>query len=160
MARSPTTTPTNIAAGDVRQFVTVTVDKQVFGIPVLTVHEVLAAEKMTPIPLAPRQVAGVLNLRGRIVTAIDVRQALGLPSLPPERKGMYVVVETRGEFYSLVVDKVGEVMDIPQTAFERPPQTLEARWRNVSSGIFRLDGKLLLVLDVERLLDFSRSKAA
>ncbi|MDP6405764.1 MAG: chemotaxis protein CheW [Alphaproteobacteria bacterium] len=139
------------------QFVTITIADQLFGIPVLTVHDVLVAQKITPIPLAPPEVAGALNLRGRIVTAIDVRRALGLAPREGDDPGMYVVVEHDEELYSLMVDTVGEVMDLPSDAFERPPTTLEPRWREVASGIYRLEGQLLLVLDVERLLDFDKA---
>ena len=142
------------------QFVTMTISDQLFGLPVLSVHDVLAPQKITRIPLAPREVAGALNLRGRIVTAIDVREALDLPRTADRAAGMYVVVEHGGEFYSLMIDTVGEVMTLPADHFERTPQTLNSRWREVSKGIYRLNGQLLVVLDVERLLDFRRPQAA
>ena len=142
------------------QFVTITIADQLFGIPVLTVHDVLVAQKITPIPLAPPEVAGALNLRGRIVTAIDVRRALGLMPREGDDPGMYVVVEHGEELYNLIVDTVGEVMDLPSDAYERPPTTLEVRWRDVTMGIYRLEGQLLLVLDVEPLLDFDKANAA
>jgi purine-binding chemotaxis protein CheW len=145
---------------ETRQFVTVFIAKQVFGIPVLAVHDVLAAQRITRIPLAPPDVAGALNLRGRIVTAIDVRRALGLPSQERDKKSMYVVVEHREDHYSLIVDSVGEVMDLPNSAYEEAPATLNPRWRSVSGGIYRLDGRLLVVLDVARLLDLGRALAA
>ena len=138
------------------QFVTVTIGSQLFGIPVLSVRDVLVVQKTTPIPLAPPEVAGALNLRGRIVTAIDMRRSLGLTARKDGGPGMYVVVEERDELYSLMVDSVDEVMTLPEVALERSPGTLDPRWREVSGGIFRLDGKLLVVLDVERLLDFMR----
>jgi len=142
------------------QFVTVTIGGQLFGIPVLTVRDVLVAQKTTPIPLAPPEVAGALNLRGRIVTAIDMRRSLDLPARKNGGPGMYVVVEEYDELYSLMVDSVGEVMTLSVDGLERSPGTLDPRWREVSGGIFRLDGKLLVVLDVERLLDFMRRAEA
>lgn len=145
---------------DKDQFVTVSIAGQVFGIPVLTVHDVLTTQRVTPIPLAPPEVAGALNLRGRIVTAINVRQALGLPAIEDESSNMYVVVENNDDLYSLVVDKVGEVMDLPSSAFEDTPTTLDRHWRAVAGGIYRLDGELLVLLDVARLLDFEQTQAA
>ena len=148
------------SAGESQDFVTMTVAEQLFGIPVLTVQDVLGAQKVTRIPLAPREVAGALNLRGRIVTAIDMRLRLGLEPRPAEDPGMSVVVEHGGELYSLVLDSVGEVLTVPADRFERNPPTLDARWREVSSGVYRLDDQLLVVLEVERLLDFEQAAAA
>jgi purine-binding chemotaxis protein CheW len=143
------------ANNDRREFVTVTIADQIFGIPVLSVRDVLGPQKITRVPLAQPEVAGALNLRGRIVTAIDVRRRLNLPARPKEMTGMSVVVEHRGEPYSLMIDAVGEVLSLPADAFERSPPTLNPRWRDVSSGIYRLDGRLLVVLDVERLLQIT-----
>ena len=145
---------------DERQYVSITIADQMFGIPVLIVHDVLGPQRITRIPLAPAEVAGSLNLRGRIVTAIDVRTRLGLERRPEENAGMSVVVEHGGESYSLMVDSVGEVLTLPMHEFQRNPPTLDARWREVSLGIFRLNQELLVILDVDRLLDFTRNEAA
>jgi purine-binding chemotaxis protein CheW len=143
-----------------QEFVTMFIEGQMFGIPVLMVQDVLGPQKITRIPLAPPEVAGSLNLRGRIVTAIDVRMRLRLPRRNPEAgEGMSVVVDMRGELYSLRVDTVGEVLSLPAAKFERNPPTLDPLWREFSDGIYRLEGKLLVILDVPRLLDFSRSEA-
>lgn len=150
-----------LAVGDANQeFVTLTIGGQLFGIPVLTVQDVLGPQKITKIPLAPPEVAGALNLRGRIVTAIDVRCRLNLPPLPADQQGMSIVVEHHGEPYSLMIDSVGEVLNLPAETFERSPATLNPRWREVSAGIYRLDGRLLVVLDVGRLLQFANVEAA
>ena len=141
-------------------FVTMTIAGQLFGIPVLTVQDVLGPQRITRIPLAPREVAGALNLRGRIVTAIDVRSRLGLQARGADSPGMSVVVDHKGELYSLIVDSVGEVMSLPTEAYERNPATLDPRWRDVSGGIYRLQGKLLVVLEVSRLLTMRRAEAA
>ncbi|MEQ8388375.1 MAG: chemotaxis protein CheW [Alphaproteobacteria bacterium] len=141
------------------QFVTLYVNDQLFGIPILQVQDVLGPQRLTPIPLAPKQVAGALNLRGRIVTAIDVRKRLGLPPREGNEKGMSVAVEIGTELYSLVVDSVGEVMKLPTEDYEAAPPTLDPVWRDISDGIFRLKGDLLVVLDVERLLN-TQQKAA
>ena len=143
-----------------QDFVTVTIGDQWFGIPVLTVRDVLGPQRITRIPLAPPEVSGALNLRGRIVTAIGVRQRLGLPERDTEEESMSIVVDHRGELYSLIVDSVGEVLSLAMANYERNPSTLDALWREISSGVFRLEGRLLLVLNVERLLDIRSAQAA
>ncbi|MBM3521643.1 MAG: chemotaxis protein CheW [Alphaproteobacteria bacterium] len=146
--------------GGARDFVTMMVTDQLFGIPVLSVQDVLGPQRITRIPLAPVEVAGALNLRGRIVTAIDVRQRLGLASREEGKSNMSIVVDQSGELYSLTVDAVGEVLSLPAEAFERNPSTLDPHWREVSAGIYRLEGKLMVVLDVARLLDIRGAAAA
>ncbi|OIQ91276.1 chemotaxis protein CheW [mine drainage metagenome] len=143
------------------EFVTMFIEGQMFGIPVLMVQDVLGPQKITRIPLAPPEVAGSLNLRGRIVTAIDVRMRLRLKQRTETDRGegMSVVVDMRGELYSLMVDSVGEVLSLPKAKFERNPPTLDPLWREFSEGIYRLADKLLVVLDVPRLLDFTKSEA-
>jgi purine-binding chemotaxis protein CheW len=135
-----------------REYVTMSVMGQLFGIPVLSVRDVLSPQRITRIPLAAPEVAGALNLRGRIVTAVDLRKRLGLPPRDAESKGMNVVVEGRGELYSLIVDEVGEVLSVPEAAFERNPPTLDARWREVSAGICTLRERLMVVLDIAAAL--------
>lgn len=148
---------TDLAAPETQDYVTMYIEGQLFGIPVLTVQDVLGPQKITRIPLAPREVAGSLNLRGRIVTAIDVRLRLGLPKRSEDKQGMSVVVDMGGELYSLMVDQVGEVLSLPEAKFERNPPTLDPMWREFSAGIYRLEDKLLVVLDVAKLLDFSKN---
>lgn len=126
---------------------------QLFGIPVLQVQDVLNEQKIYSVPLAPPDVAGGINLRGRIVTAIDLRCRLALPAKEPTRC-MNVVVEFEDDLYSLLVDSSGDVMSLPSSRFESNPPTLETRWKRVSSGIFRLESQLLVVLDVPSLLSF------
>src|SRR5579859_3628096 len=109
-----------------RQYVSIVIEGQLFGIPVLIVHDVLGPQRITRIPLAPPEVAGSLNLRGRIVTAIDVRLRLRLPKKKAEiGEGMSVVVDMKGELYSLRVDQVGEVLSLAAARFERNPPTLD-----------------------------------
>lgn len=143
-----------------KEFVTVAIDDQWFGIPVLTVQDVLGDTKIASIPLSPPEVAGSLNLRGRIVTAIDPRVRLGLPQKSGHATGMSVVVEYESELYSLMIDVVGEVLSLPAERFERNPTTLDPRWREISAGIYRLDDRLLVVMDVGRLLAFAKADAA
>jgi purine-binding chemotaxis protein CheW len=136
-----------------QEYVTLTVANQLCGIPVLTVRDILGPQQVTRVPLAPPEVAGSLNLRGRIVTAIDLRRRLGLPPAEQGARPMSVVVDTMGEFYSLLVDQVGEVLALEDDAREANPPTLDPRWRSVSLGVHRLQGQLMVVLDVERVLD-------
>jgi purine-binding chemotaxis protein CheW len=140
--------------GGLTEFVTVTIDGQLLGIPVMIVDDVLGARAITRIPLAASAIAGVLNLRGRIVTAIDVRQRLGLKPAEDRAKCMSVVVEHNGDSYSLLVDAVGEVVAIDTARCHPNPPTLAERWRAVSRGIYELDGALLVLLDVDGLLTF------
>ncbi len=139
---------------DTRDFLTIYIADQIFGIPILQVQDVLGEQNVTRIPLAPPAVAGSLNLRGRIVTAINVRSCLGMPAL--EQSGdnvMSVVVENQNELYSLMIDKVGDVLNLATRDFESSPATLDPQWRNVSQGIYRLQNSLLVVLDVPKLLE-------
>ncbi len=135
--------------------VTLTVGDQLCGVPVLSVRDVLGEQTITRIPLAPPEIAGSLNLRGRIVTAIDLRQRLRLPPAPSGQPRMSVVADQGGELYALLVDQVSEVLSLDASAFERNPPTLEKTWAAFSTGIFRLDGRLLVVLDVAKLLALS-----
>jgi purine-binding chemotaxis protein CheW len=148
------------AGADSHDYVSVMIAGQMFGIPVLQVQDVLGPQRITRIPLAPAEVAGSLNLRGRIVTAIDLRTRLGLPKRPDGGESMSVVVDQGGEQYSLLVDSVGEVLSLSGATFERNPATLDSRWREVSVGIHRLDGSLLIILDVGRLLVFTNATDA
>ena len=141
-------------------FVTIMIAGQLFGIPVLTVQDVLSPQRVTRIPLAPPEVAGSLNLRGRIVTAIDVRTCIDLPPREDGESRMSVVVELEGELYSLLVDSVGEVLSVANDTYERSPGTLDPRWRDVSAGIYRLEEQLLVVFDVSHLLRNTKFEAA
>ncbi len=144
-----------VAAGEATQYVSIMLGDQLCGIPVLLVHDVLGPQKITRIPLAPPEVAGSLNLRGRIVTAIDVRQRLSMDPRPEELHGMSVVVEHGGELYSLMVDEVGEVLSLDDALFEPHPPTMAGHIREVSTGIHRLKDRLLVVLDVSTVLQFA-----
>ena len=144
--------PAAVRDDEERQFVTLTVAEQLCGVPVLGVRDILSQQAITRIPLAPPEVAGSLNLRGRIVTAIDLRRRLRLPPALPGAPSMSVVTEQDGELYALLVDQVCEVMRPLAGAFERNPPTLPPAWAAYSNGIYRLDGTLLVVLDLARLL--------
>jgi purine-binding chemotaxis protein CheW len=139
-------------------FVTMTIRDQLFGIPVLQVQDVLGPQHINHVPLAPTEVAGSLNLRGRIVTAIDVRTRLGLPPRSKEDAGMSVVVEHGSNLYSLIIDAVGEVLSLPASAFESNPSTLDDDWRDVTDGVYQLEDKLMIKLNIDRLLNFDSAQ--
>lgn len=140
--------------GQAKDFLTVMIAGQRFGIPILQVQDVLGEQKVTHIPLAPPEVAGSLNLRGRIVTAINMRKRLDIENTSSEaQSNMSVVVEHDNELYSLIIDAIGDVMTLKNRAFEPTPATLDATWREIASGIYRLDGELLVVLDVPKFLN-------
>ena len=137
-----------------RDFLTLRVNGQLFGIPILQVQDVLGAQRVTRIPLSPPQVAGSLNLRGRIVTAIDMRRCLTLAAnTDPHKKEMSVVVENDSELYSLIIDQVGDVLSLADTNFENTPATLDPTWRSLALGVYRLPEELLVILDVPKLLN-------
>lgn len=142
------------------EFVSFTIADQLFGLPILKVQDVLGPHAIARVPLAPPEIAGSLNLRGRIVTVVDMRRRLGLDGVADPSKCMSIVVERAGEAYSLIVDAIGEVLSVNDGTFERNPTTLDPRWRELSQGIYRLQGNLLLVLDLDRLLDFPSAAQA
>jgi purine-binding chemotaxis protein CheW len=141
------------------EYVTVMIGLQLFGLPIGRVHDVFVLNQMTRVPLAPDDIAGVINLRGRIVTAIDLRQRLGV-SGAAGRGSMAVGIESGGESYGLVIDAVGEVLKPGAETAEAVPVNLDERLKRVASGVHRLDDGLLVVLDVDRLLDLKSSELA
>ncbi|GBD48285.1 chemotaxis protein CheW [Methylopila sp. Yamaguchi] len=148
------------AMDDATTYVTVSIADQIFGIEIGRVREVFTLEKLTTVPLSPPEVAGVLNLRGRIVTAIDMRTRLGLPPCADLSKAMAVGIEHKGEALALIVDRVGDVMPLAEAKRETKPVTLDPRWASVAEGVHRLDGGLLLILDVDHALEPSISALA
>ncbi|WP_328597173.1 chemotaxis protein CheW [Curvivirga aplysinae] len=142
-----------LAMIDEEQLVTMTVDGQAFGIPILMVQDIVEPDQITPVPLAPGAIAGVLNLRGRIVTVIDMRELLGSRSVDDNEKQMSVTVEYKGDLYTFLVDSIGDVRSLPRKSFDKPPATLDENLRRLCSGVFRLEDDLLVVLDVERMLE-------
>ncbi len=135
-----------------QQLLTFTLAEQLFGVPVLQVNDVLGPQKITKTPLSSSAIAGIMNLRGRIVTAVDVRSCLHQPVRCDDEKSMSVVVEQKGELFSLMIDAVGDVLTLSQDSFEPPPETLDAAWRGVAAGIHKLQDKILVILDVGQLL--------
>jgi len=150
---------TDLIKGDgLEDYVTFKIADQLFGIPVLKVQDILMPDHIAFIPLAPKEVAWSINLRGRIVTVIDVRVRLGLPKRADKGQSMGVTVEHVNELYSLLVDNVGEVLSLDEKNYERNPSTLDPIWREFASGVYRLDGQLMVVLDVDRMLDIQTAE--
>ncbi len=134
------------------QYVTVVIGGQLFGLPIERVHDVFVPESITRVPLSRPEIAGVLNLRGRIVTAIDMRRRLHLPPRSDGGTAMAVGIESKGESYGLLIDNVGEVLDLATAGREPNPVNLDARWAAISGGVHRLNGQLMVILDVDRVL--------
>jgi purine-binding chemotaxis protein CheW len=135
------------------EYVTATVGGQLFGLPIARVQDVFVLDRLTRVPLAAPEIAGVLNLRGRIVTAIDMRRRLGLAPPGEARKRMAIGIEYKGESYGLLIDAIGEVLNVPTAGREGNPVNLEPGLARVSAGVHRLEDRLLVVLDVDRVLD-------
>ena len=133
-----------------RQFCTFYVDDLFFGVDVQEVQEVFRFEPMTRVPLAPSVVRGLINLRGQIVTALDLRRRLGLRPRPADARPLNVVVRTNDGPVSLLVDEIGDVVEVSPDRFEAPPETTRGIARQLISGVYKLDERLLLVLDTEK----------
>jgi purine-binding chemotaxis protein CheW len=137
-----------------------------FGLPINRVHDVFVASQIAGVPLAPREIVGLLNLRGKVVTALSLRARLGMAATSSEsgdeatRRDMAIGIDHAGEAYALMVDKIGEVMRLDASTFETNPIHLNPGWMALSSGVHRLDGKLLVILDVDAVLDFEATAAA
>lgn len=140
---------------DARRLCTFTLDGHCCGVAVERVQEVVPPQELTRVPLAPPAVRGLINLRGQIVTAIDLRRRLGLAETPPGRRSMNVVVSTGAEAMSLLVDDVGEVLEADESQFEPAPDPLRGPARELIRGAYKLDDRLLLLLDVDRALDLT-----
>jgi purine-binding chemotaxis protein CheW len=142
------------------EYVTVMIGDHLFGLPIGRVQDVFVPERLTRVPLAPPEVAGILNLRGRVVTAIDMRSRLDLGARADGVPLMAIGIELKGESYGLLVDSVGEVMQLPTGACEAKPGNLDAKLARVAAGIYRLEGQLMIVLDVDRVLDWRNDALA
>ncbi len=136
----------------VTEYVTAMVGGQLFGLPIARVQDVFMPERVSRVPLAPGDVAGILNLRGRIITAIDMRLRLGLPPRDACSVPMAIGVDLRGESYGLLIDSIGEVLKLADDDFELKPVNLDARMAKMAAGVHRLDQQLMVVLDVDRVL--------
>ncbi|PIP72718.1 MAG: chemotaxis protein CheW [Nitrospinae bacterium CG22_combo_CG10-13_8_21_14_all_47_10] len=138
---------------DQKQFCTFYLDNHMFGVKVEQVQEVFRYQEMTTVPLAPAVVRGLINLRGQIITAIDLRQRLGMVPLTGDKLPMNVVVRTEDGVVSLLVDEIGDVLEVPEDVYERPPETIPREVRQLVLGVYKLTGKLLLILDSEKAVN-------
>ena len=145
---------------NVTEYVAVYLGNQLFGLPIERVQDVFIPGKVTAVPLAGPEIAGLINLRGRIVTAIEMRKRLGLPPRERDVQPMAVGVELNGESYGLVIDSVGEVLKLNNDNREPTPVNLDARLARVAAGIHRLEDQLLVILDVDRVLDLENAVMA
>jgi len=152
---------------DSLDYVTVTVDGQLLGLPIARVQDVFIATRITPVPLAPREIVGLINLRGRVVTAICMRRRMGRPAeddaadgAKSERELTAVGIDQNGEAFALIVDAVGEVMRLSRSSFEPVPIHLDRAWAALAKGVHRLDDRLLVVIDVDAILTIELPIAA
>jgi len=157
MSTNESTASAEFAANE---YVTVKIEDQLFGLPIHEVQEVFTPDTITQVPLAAPEIAGVLNLRGRIVTAIDLRTKLGLPPKAEGEQKMAVGIDCNGESYGLIIDKVGEVHRLKQSEFETNPVNLDPRWAGISAGVYRLENSLLVVFDIEKILGTNEQNLA
>ena len=143
-----------------RELCTFYLDQSLLGIEVSRVQEVLRDQTLTRVPLATDDVEGLINLRGRIVTALDLRRRLGMPPRPDDVEPMNVVVATDDGPVALLVDRIGDVMEVHADTFESPPDNLSGTARELIQGAYKLDGPLLLALDVDRAVTVQASATA
>lgn len=143
-----------------RQLCTFFLQDLYFGVEVEKVQEVIRYQEMTRIPLAPEVIAGLINLRGQIVTAIDLRRQLELTARPAGQLPMNVVVRRDDGPISLLVDEIGDVVEVEEESFENPPDTLETRRRDFIRGVYKLKDKLLLLLETEKAVSVAGAHAA
>jgi len=132
------------------QLCTFHLDGHLFGVGVERVQEIIRYQQMTRVPVAPPSVRGLINLRGQIVLALDLREILGLRPRPADRTSMNVVVRAGDDVVSLLVDEIGDVQDVDEGTFEPPPEMLSERIRSLIRGVYKLPNRLLLVLDSEK----------
>src|ERR1700691_4495849 len=141
------------------QFSTFFVADLFFGVDVLRVQELLRFQHMTPVPQAPQVIEGLINLRGQIVTAIDMRRRLGMPPRVGDQALMNIVVRTVDGAVSLLVDEIGDVLDMDAANYERPPENLDPAARELIRGVYKLKDRLMLALDEERTVDLAVGRA-
>lgn len=151
--------PAQVDPPAAHDYLSVIVAGQMFGLPLHAVQDVFRPERMTPIPSAGAEIAGVMNLRGRIVTVLDMRARLKLPPRAANGPPMAVGIELDGESYGLIVDRVGEVLRLSPASFSPNPPNLDPRWVAVSAGVHQLDAALMIIFRIDKLLDIRGSTA-
>ena len=134
------------------QVLTVYIDNHVFGIPILEIQDVLQVRDLTRVPLSAPHIVGVMNLRGRIVTAISLRKGISANDTSECQDNMNVVIESGNELYSVLVDRVGDVLALDKGLIEEPPLTLDESWREVTTGVHQLNDSIMIILDTEKII--------
>lgn len=142
-----------------KQFCTFFLEGHYFGVPVQQVQEVLRYQEMTEVPLVSSVVRGLINLRGQIITAVDLRRQLGMTDRPEKQKPMNVIMRTADGAFSLLVDEIGDVIEVEDNTFEPPPDTLQGMAKGMLRGVHKLPNRLLLILDSERTAKLSDAEA-
>jgi purine-binding chemotaxis protein CheW len=150
----------NLVKTSVRQLCTFFLADRSFAVPVEEVREVIRNQPMARVPLSPAVVSGLINLRGQIVTAIDLRRRLGIGPRTGTEPPVNIIVQTEDMAVSLLVDQIGDVLEVGEEAFETPPETLPEIDRHVVTGLYKLEDRLLVLLDVEKIVDLSCFSAA
>jgi purine-binding chemotaxis protein CheW len=140
-----------------QQFCTFFLEGRMLGVPVPQVQEVIRFLGITRVPLAPEVVEGMINLRGQIVVAIDLRRKLSLPPRAAGELPMNVVVRTTEGAVSLLVDEIGDVIEVEETSFEEPPETLQGPVRAMILGVHKLEGRLMHVLDIQKACELTEA---
>jgi purine-binding chemotaxis protein CheW len=143
---------------DEHQYCTFFLDGHYFGIDVLKVQEIIRYQQMTRVPLAPAVVSGLINLRGQIVTGIDLRRRLGMKARSADQQPVNVVVQTPDGAVSLLVDEIGDVLEVAEKHFESPPETLRGAARELVRGAYKLPERLLLILDTDRAVELNSGR--
>ena len=159
-SKTQTTQAAQAIQGSVAEYVTAMIGGQLFGLPISRVQDVFMPERLTRVPLSSSEIAGVLNLRGRIVTVVDMRARLGLPKNDDGKPPMAVGVDLRGESYGLLIDQIGEVLTLSDDSREENPVNLDPRMAKLAGGVHRLDDQLMVVLDVDRVLELLPTQLA
>src|SRR5580658_3724589 len=154
------TSKTEAVEDSVAEYVTAMIGGQLFGLPISRVQDVFMPERVTRVPLASREIAGVLNLRGRIVTVIDMRARLGMAKNDDGKPPMAVGVDLRGESYGLLIDQIGEVLRLADESREENPVNLDPRMAKLAGGVHRLAGQLMVVMDIDRVLELMPERVA
>jgi purine-binding chemotaxis protein CheW len=142
------------------RYCTFSLDSQLFGVAVERVQEVIRAQEMTKVPLAAGSVSGLINLRGQIVAALDLRRCLGMPERAEGVRPMNVVVRAADRAVSLLVDEIGDVLELGSDQFEQPPNTVRSAGQEMFAGVYKLDNQLLVVLDTDKAVAVGTAGAA
>lgn len=137
------------------QFLTAYVNNHYLGIPIQMIQDVIGMQDITNVPLSTDSIAGILNLRGRIVTAIDMHRRFGEPAPEDSVAPMGVIIESQDELFSLLVDRVDDVMSVSLANLEKPPATLNPVWSNVCHNVYQVKDRILIIVDPNKILDFT-----